>query len=182
MACPHVGHCFSPCTASAPHLPEISLLTSPSPPSKMLVLDELSYRCGYLIMACKVTHVTPNPHPKTNPSLHIHAYPHAHSKADPHPHPIPNRISTMVLTLISMMTCKVSDVSPHPNPPVLVTLVTACKVTDVNGRENALARSLLPNPMAPSSEKQASHFEGRGWRGGQQRQKGEPEFGAVIAR
>ncbi|KAL1496629.1 hypothetical protein AB1Y20_014233 [Prymnesium parvum] len=33
-------------------------------------------------------------------------------------------------------------------------LMMACKVTDVNGRETALARSLLPNPMAPASEKQ----------------------------
>ena len=33
-------------------------------------------------------------------------------------------------------------------------LIMACKVTDVSKREKALVKSLLPNPMAPASEKQ----------------------------
>ena len=33
-------------------------------------------------------------------------------------------------------------------------LIMACKVTDVSKRETALVKSLLPNPMAPASEKQ----------------------------
>ena len=33
-------------------------------------------------------------------------------------------------------------------------LIMACKVTDVSRREQALVKSLLPNPMAPASEKQ----------------------------
>ena len=41
-------------------------------------------------------------------------------------------------------------------------LIMACKVTDVKGREGALAASLLPNPMASASEKQVTQAPSRG--------------------